>query len=731
MPTPAPVPTAFNTREFRQSDGPRQHNAASVWDQGFTGDGVTIAVVDTGIDQDSPEFRNRLSPASKDIYTDNRPLTGPDDHGTNVAMVAGAARDGVGVLGMAWDSTILAIRADEPGTCAGDSNADDAECSFTDSAIARSIRYAVNNGAKVINVSLGGPGGTTQELKVAVRSAVDAGALVVVAAGNDGLDQLDGFGRQMAAAGDGGVLIVGSIDENYVMSDFSNRAGDNAANYIVALGDAVCCVYETGELYVDDQGYIYLFSGTSFAAPQVSGAAALLAQAFPNLTGREIAEILLDSANDLGTQGPDRVYGMGSLDILRAFQPRGTTQIAGTAVSMALDDGTGTGSPAMGDALGTTALPTLITDKYNRAFNADLSGTLRGADVPERMHGALDTRRKAITVGNQDVAVAFSVASYGPDGRLAVQPLRLSDEQAEQSRVLAASIATRIAPDTQVGLAFAEGAGGLVARMRGQERPAFMIASDAAGDDGMFRKTDTAVALRQQLGGWGLTASVERGHNWTGSTVQDSASLWGQRLRDGVSVFSLGLDRDLGGGSVALAASWMQEDKTILGARFHDGFGMTGSETLFIDAEAGWRVAPDWRLGASVRQGFTNARTSGLLSGGSRLSSRAWSFDVEKQRLLTASDSLALRISQPLRVEGGGLNLNLPVNWDYATLTPTNAVQHLSLAPQGREINGELAWRGPLLGGFGAASVFYRRQPGHYSELPDDAGAAVRWSLSF
>src|SRR5690606_14408126 len=78
MPPTAPVPTAFNTAEFRRSDGPLAHNAATAWSSGHTGRGVTIAVVDTGIDEDSPEFAGRISPFSRDMTGANRPLTGTD-----------------------------------------------------------------------------------------------------------------------------------------------------------------------------------------------------------------------------------------------------------------------------------------------------------------------------------------------------------------------------------------------------------------------------------------------------------------------------------------------------------------------------------------------------------------------------------------------------------------------------------------------------------------------------
>ena len=116
MPPRVAVPSAFNTAEFRRSDGPAEHNAAVAWNAGRTGQGVTIAVIDTGIDNASPEFAGRLSSLSKDI-AGSRPLTGVDDHATNVALVAGGARNSTGVVGMAYDSTIMALRRDSGGSC--------------------------------------------------------------------------------------------------------------------------------------------------------------------------------------------------------------------------------------------------------------------------------------------------------------------------------------------------------------------------------------------------------------------------------------------------------------------------------------------------------------------------------------------------------------------------------------------------------------------------------------
>jgi len=731
LPPQQPVSSQFNTSEFRRSDGPGLHNAATAWSSGRTGQGVTIAVVDTGVDADSPEFAGRISPLSRDILNAGRDISGSDDHGTHVALVAAAARNNSGIVGIAFDSTIMALRTDEVGSCAADSPQDaEADCSFTDSAIAAAINYASANGAKVINVSLGGTGATTQ-VRNAARAAADSGALIVLSAGNDGEASPDSFATLLDSSAAGGVIIVGSIDADGALSDFSNKAGTQNNHYMAALGDRICCSYENGQVYTDSEGFNYVLSGTSFAAPQVSGAAALLAQAFPNLTGREIADILLRSAFDAGATGTDIVYGRGILDIARAFQPLGTTSLAGGGEAVALGDVSGAGASAMGDALEMASLPTVVLDEYKRAFETDLAGTLRGAQVTPRLRNAIGTQQRMVSLGSEKTSLAFAIDASEPNLAPRVGYLQLDRDEAESARVLAARVATQLAPDLKVGFAYAESADGLVAHLQGQDRPAFMIAPGASGDSGSVSRTDASLALRKQLGPWGLTLSAEQGEMLSGADIQRAAEMTGHRLEGDVGSYAVALDRDFGDLDAALGLSWMAEDRTLLGGRFHDAFGVSGADTLFVDANLGWNFAPNWRLGAAMRRGQTWAREGGLVAPGSHLASTAWSFDVERRGVFSDEDSLGLRVSQPLRVENGLLNLRLPSSYSYETLLAGYDTRSLALSPHGRELMGEIAWHGPLFYGDAAASLFYRKDPGHYEALPDDKGLAVRWARRF
>ncbi|HTO27968.1 MAG TPA: hypothetical protein VL017_05200, partial [Devosia sp.] len=125
------------------------------------------------------------------------------------------------------------------------------------------------------------------------------------------------------------------------------------------------------------------------------------------------------------------------------------------------------------------------------------------------------------------------------------------------------------------------------------------------------------------------------------------------------------------------------------------------------------------------------ADSSSVIENGSVIYSRAWSVDLERAGLFSGEDRIGLRIAQPLRVEGGGLRLSLPVAYSYDTESATFGTIPLSLTPDGREIVGELAWHGPLWGGSASASIYYRREPGHYEAMPDDRGVALRWNTGF
>ena len=741
-PPPPPPATSFDTREVERSDGPEFHNAITPWQQGITGRGSAIAIIDTGIDSDSPEFTGRILPASRDV-AGSRGIDGVDDHGTNVALIAAAALDNAGIVGLAYEASLLVLRADRPNSCTADEGDGDlAGCRFADADIARGIDAAIAANARVVNLSLGG-GTPSQGLVDAVRRAAQAGIVIVVAAGNDGdttdpaldPDNPDPFAVGTLAGGNGAVIIVGSVDENGQISDFSNRAGNFATDYITARGERLCCAYENGVLKVEQQGnssFVTLFSGTSFATPQVAGAVALLAQAFPNLTGQQIVEILLDTARDAGAAGTDAIYGRGILDLVGAFAPQGATSMAGTQRPLSLADDIVIASGPMGDAMRGASLPGIVLDKYDRAYTYDLASRARVASADRLLERAAQTGLRRVAVGSEQVAMAFTLDQRRMDGReTPLTPLRLSHEQSDAARVLAARVALRIAPDTSIGLAFAEGPEGLSAQLQGRERPAFLIAPGAAGELGFAHRDRQSAAVRRDLGPVAITLSAGTGEALTGAARQGRDIIGLRREGFGLTRVGLTADRQFGPLGLTLGVDLLREDRTMLGAYLHDSFGSRGAQSIFADGAAALDLGDGWSLGAQGRYGTTSATAGGNVDEGTRFSSVAFSFDAGKRGLFQAGDRLGFRFASPLRVTHGALVLDLPDSYDYATQSADFALRRVSLAPNGRELMGELGWTGEVLDGVLATSLFYRSEPGHIAAAPDDAGLLVRWSRGF
>lgn len=735
----------FLTSEYNRSTGPSQHGAITAWAGGTTGKGVTIGIVDTGIDETSPEFAGRISTASRDV-AGSRALTNPDsDHGTNVAMVAAAARDSTGILGIAYDATIAMFRGDTVGTCATAVPSDPKSgCTFSDNSIAAGVNAAVAAGAKVINLSLGGsPPNST--LRAAIANAAANGVVVVVSAGNDGdstdpavdPNNPDPLAAGLRAAGNGNVIIAGSVDATNTISTFSNKAGTEQTWFLAARGERVCCVYENGVLKVvtnpDGSRSAFVFSGTSFSAPQIAGAAALLRQAFPNLTAVQVVDLLLRTASDGGAVGTDGIYGRGILNITQAFAPQGTTSLAGSTVAIPLGDTTVVTSAPMGDAgAKASSFGAIVLDGYQRAYYYNLGAEVRSAQVQPRLAPALNAQVRHVSAGTDKLSLSFSVDASGRTQRLPWQGmLRLSLADAQVAKVLAGQVVARIGPDAQVAFGFSQGADGLVAQLQGQSQPAFLIAR-APGDDQGFGQDDViSTVWYKQFGRWGVAANAEHGSPVTAAPVWSSISGLDRRRYDSADRFGLSVDRGFGNVNLAFGASWLAERQSILGARLAEGFGGSGADSLFIDARGQWEPARGWRLGAAWRSGFTTPRSSGSIAAGGRMISSAWTFDAAHTDVFKSGDWLGLRVSQPLRVESGGIALNLPVDYSYATLQPTFARSVLNLAPRGREVDTELAWRGSLWSGAAMLSLFYRTDPGHYTSLPDDKGLAFTWSKQF
>jgi len=302
-------------------------NVESAWDIS-TGAGVTVAVVDTGVAYENngsaykraPDFANTLFVAGYDFVNNDTHPNDDEGHGTHVAgTIAQSTNNNLGVAGIAHGASIMPIKV--LNSAGSGSYAD----------IADGIRFAADNGADIINMSLGGSSGS-QTLQDAVAYAYGKGVIIVAAAGNDGTSNI-----LYPAAYNSYVIAVGATRYDEALAPYSSHG---AGLDIVAPGGDLN-VDQNGDSYGDgvvqqtfvpscggrwwrqtctygNFGY-YLYQGTSMATPHVAGVAALVISNGNASTPDDVRAALENSADDLGAAGWDSTYGHGLLNAVSAL----------------------------------------------------------------------------------------------------------------------------------------------------------------------------------------------------------------------------------------------------------------------------------------------------------------------------------------------------------------------------------------------------------------------------
>ncbi len=263
---------------------------------------LVVAVLDTGIDMDHPAFEGRIVKPFN-ATTGGTDVTDTMGHGTHVAgIIAGDWGIKKGAGGVARDAKIMPVKVFGKNGKAEPKH------------VADGIRYAVDNGAKVINMSLGGNEAALKrsglwdqipELKEAVAYAKSKGVVVVVASGNDGKDAISDY--YPASLPD--VLTVGAVSEVHKRASFSN-GGEELE--LTAPGVNILSAFPgEGATYKKQQG-------TSMAAPYVAGAAALVIAQHPDWTVDQVMEHLTRAVDDRGEPGKDIAYGYGEINLFKA-----------------------------------------------------------------------------------------------------------------------------------------------------------------------------------------------------------------------------------------------------------------------------------------------------------------------------------------------------------------------------------------------------------------------------
>lgn len=255
----------------------------SAWDATTGRADIIIAILDTGVDPTHPDLSGLLVPGWN-FYDNNSDTRDVYGHGTTVAGSAAAmGNNGVGVASVSWQCRIMPIRISS--TTGG----------ATLSAMASGVTFAADHGARVANISYNAAG-RSSTVQAAARYMQERGGVVTVSSGNDGV-YIDSPDNEY-------VLVVGATGSSDSVTSFSN-SGPHVD--LTAPGSSI---YSTA-----NGGGYRSASGTSFSAPITAGVAAMVMSVNPNLTGRQVQDILKQTAVDLGPAGYDTSYGHGRVDV--------------------------------------------------------------------------------------------------------------------------------------------------------------------------------------------------------------------------------------------------------------------------------------------------------------------------------------------------------------------------------------------------------------------------------
>jgi subtilisin family serine protease len=294
-----------NSNEYRLSWGLAAINANLAYARGTNGEGVVVALIDTGLSGVPTELFGSVSSASTDLIATRKFGADNAEHGEQTAGLLAAALDGSGTVGVAYGATLLAIRVDIDGSC-------NTQCAVRADDLARGIDYAVAHGAKIIGVPLVGAN-RLRTVEPALARAAAAGVVIVAAAGNDAAAAPSWPARYAADPRFARAMIVaGATTPEGRAAAWSSKAKGAETRFIGAPGENV--VVDCGEKFCR------LASGTSYSVAYVAGAISLIMAANRDLTAPEAAEIILAGAADQGPRGVDAVTGTGRLDVSRALK---------------------------------------------------------------------------------------------------------------------------------------------------------------------------------------------------------------------------------------------------------------------------------------------------------------------------------------------------------------------------------------------------------------------------
>ena len=763
--TGAPSEEWSASEEYRRSQGLALIKAAEGYAARHTGEpggrGKTVAILDEEINFNHPELGSKVS------LRFNDDSEGIQEHGTHVAGIVGALRDGSGMHGVAYNADLVGIavlrsqavvrrtlfldatHSSPADAAAGIASAAGVEEFYVprDEHGIPGLAYVTSDPvgeADIINMSFSGPD-PHEQLLDAMMIAARENKIMVAALGNDG-DHISGPGPTDAPAIHvtesgvrGNAIAVGSIkwggvtrvtpdgflviEPGFVRSVFSSSCGSVMAYCMFAPGDKI---FST----TSDGGRTY--SGTSMAAPHVSGAAAVVWAAFPNKDASQIVRRLLDTAEPIDGHEISAIYGHGVLNLENALSPVNFLSVASTTGNLVpLHDSTVSLPPGLHSPSESPALSqAIVYDEQMFPFRHDLTSLFRES-----------------TVAVSNDALTNFLASLGRNVFLSLGSNSavefLGDRDSQFRSISAAGVdspaATRPEADADVGYRFHFSPAPDVSVVVGRGTEAVGLSNDIVvnGTRRGLLRDNRSVAPFSALVGQGMSLSLAwqpRERITVDFSGKDGDSYFGS---GSTQLVSAGLSHRFEGGLVTgTRLGILNEEDSLLGIRGEGAFGgFSQATTKFFDVSASLNLSDDASLFGTLSHGLTDDRSNqharGIVSGWSSV--RSGSFMVGGElRDLVGSDRLTFTGSQPWRARRVRVHALIPRD-ETADGIVSHVEEAIDLAPDGRETRFQLMYEkdGGRDSVSFAAGAYVRLEPNHDASADTDYGFAVKVGTRF
>ena len=650
-----PIRSANDTVEYRRNYTAAEYvNALYALDRGYTGQGVTVGVMDDGVNTQLPDFAGRINVAqSKDFgyvttggVTTKRNVLGDSqsDHGTAVAAIIAANRDGNNTQGLAPDAQIAVLRI-------SDYNNDTGVEVLTH--FIEALDYAGSIGIKVVNSSL--TSGGSNMLGASFTRFAATGGLVINSAGNSAGANPDDAAA-INASNRAAVLFVVALNSDptrYGLASYSNQAGSMMDRTVAAPGSNIVTTVN---------GTTGTFSGTSSATPVVAALAATILSKWPQLTGQQAGDIILNTAKDIGAPGVDPVYGHGLVDFQAALSPVNPT-LSNGAKQTSIETSVMTVPASMGITSIQTVLSNVtVLDSYGRDFTGSIAGMVIKPEVKEGHW--LRRRIQQMGPGGQAQLAA------GPfSGTFGFASTRVGPAEGDVRSTVSSG---------QVGARF--GSTNFRAGWNAQDSLQSDVMGLAPFADGVLAYVPQAgntfgVDRFTALGKIGLTISEGSGQ---GSSAQAVTLGWSK-------------------GSTDIRLSYINEDGTIMGTPTGEGALRLGrgATTTMVEMHQTLAISEKWNVEGYGSIGATRLKIDGtsLVTGNTAIIGSRIGIQMTGPML---GGKVTFGVAQPLVIESGSAKLTYGSGYDLASQSLTYSTTNASLAGQRRlQLTAGFAKSGP------------------------------------